>query len=196
MCRSAAEGGRRCCGPTKAREAARKQRQRLTRRVADVIAAINEGEGDDRDIEMWGVKLAAAEERVQAASHHAAPADRLRQLTEDTFQDGQCHALALALHEQTGWPVWALRSPGAGDQHFLVRAPDGRLVDVTGARDVAAVEVDPAWVGCTAEPSSAGRIEGLVASDRMEVPLMGLARAVLPQVLAKAERDGTPSGAG
>lgn len=193
MCRSAAEGGRRCRSTTKAREAAHKQRQRLTRRVADVIAAVLDGEGDDRDIEPWGVKLAAAEERVQATSHRAAPPDRLRQLTEDTFQDGQCHALALALHERTGWPVWALRSPGRNghDVHFVVRAPDGRLVDVTGARDVAAVEADPAWVGCTAIPSSAGFIKGLVASDRMEVPLMDLARAVLPQVLAKAERDGT-----
>ena len=200
MCRSAADGGRRCHGSvTKANEAARKQRHRMTRHLAKAIAAVANGDGADPDIEPWGVKLAEAEERVRATAHtgQAQPPDRLRQMTQDTFQYGQCHALALALHEHTGWPVWAMKARDGGETHFLVRAPDGRLVDITGAHDIAAMETT--WTGCTATPTTAGRINSLIARNDMETPLMNLARAVLPQVLVKAQGDGTsphPSTAG
>ena len=58
---------------------------------------------------------------------------------EDVFDYGYCHALALALHEQTGWPVVGLRCPEGYAEHYLVRRPDGLLVDAHGARTDAAV---------------------------------------------------------
>jgi len=52
------------------------------------------------------------------------------------FQEGYCHALALALHDATGWPIWSLKiakgSDRGYDEHFLVADPDGNLLDVHG----------------------------------------------------------------
>lgn len=60
---------------------------------------------------------------------------------EWVFTHGQCHALALALHLATGWPLieagWHVDSV---PNHWLVEAPDGRLVDITGAYDPSDVE--------------------------------------------------------
>lgn len=68
------------------------------------------------------------------------------------FRNGQCHALALAPHERTGWPIVASGpseccydedcpdtndSAGVCDcqvQHLAVERPDGYLVDIEGAR--------------------------------------------------------------
>jgi hypothetical protein len=73
---------------------------------------------------------------------------------EQVFEWGWCHALALELHERTGWPLVGLRGPdrpaGAGERtppsyrgeldHFAVQRPsDGHIVDVRGARPVADV---------------------------------------------------------
>ncbi|GLY55197.1 hypothetical protein [Lentzea sp. NBRC 102530] len=53
----------------------------------------------------------------------------------EVFEYGQCHALALALHARTGWPIVGLHSSKLGDtSHYLVRRPDGLLVDVRGTR--------------------------------------------------------------
>lgn len=59
------------------------------------------------------------------------------------YTEGDCWALALALHRMTGWPMTAL---GYADEdstpysergwvHVVVRAPDDRLLDVRGLRD-------------------------------------------------------------
>lgn len=53
------------------------------------------------------------------------------------FSSGQCHALALAIHEHTGWEIVGLRwdDPyfnGTIPDHVLVRDPDGHLFDVNG----------------------------------------------------------------
>ena len=66
------------------------------------------------------------------------------------FTRGQCHALALALNEATDWPiVWVgrktcIREPSCLRRpmvpcpcqvgHFAVRLPDGRILDIDGAR--------------------------------------------------------------
>lgn len=54
---------------------------------------------------------------------------------EDLFEWGYCHALALALHELTEWPIVGLWSAGrsGGLDHYVVQRPDGALVDVRGA---------------------------------------------------------------
>src|SRR5438093_9317454 len=53
---------------------------------------------------------------------------------EDVFENSYCHSLALALHERTGWPIVGLYNQRLGTDHYLVRRPDGFLVDVHGAR--------------------------------------------------------------
>jgi len=54
---------------------------------------------------------------------------------EDVFTYGYCHALALALHAKTGWAIVGLYNPRDGyADHFLVKRPDGMLVDVKGER--------------------------------------------------------------
>lgn len=59
------------------------------------------------------------------------------------FSAGQCHALAAAVHERTGWPVFGLikdasrpDDPKARFAHFYVRTPDGRCLDATGVHEV------------------------------------------------------------
>lgn len=61
------------------------------------------------------------------------------------FKYGGCGALALALHDATGWPIVAItdhhnvfedRQAGGGSAlHWTVRHPDGRLIDIDGAHD-------------------------------------------------------------
>lgn len=50
------------------------------------------------------------------------------------FTQGQCHTLALALHEQTGWPL--VVDARHGDfydwGHVCVQHPDAGLVDISG----------------------------------------------------------------
>lgn len=69
------------------------------------------------------------------------------QAAVDAYLAGQCHALALALHERTGWPLFSVGpstcyceahdddSDGVCScqvEHLAVRSPDGLLVDIYG----------------------------------------------------------------
>ncbi|WP_433860224.1 hypothetical protein [Streptomyces kronopolitis] len=75
---------------------------------------------------------------------------RLDDAAREAFTTGQCHALALALHEVTGWPTTALLTSdcfgndsmctGVDEDecpcrigHVVVTRPDGAHVDITGA---------------------------------------------------------------
>lgn len=60
------------------------------------------------------------------------------------FKQGACGALAIAIHDATGWPIVAItdahnvedgRAGGGSALHWAVRRPDGRLVDIDGAHD-------------------------------------------------------------
>lgn len=60
---------------------------------------------------------------------------------EDAFEFGYCHALAVAIHRVTGWPVrglfrrnWKTGRPNAID-HYVAERPDEHLVDVNGVWD-------------------------------------------------------------
>lgn len=57
----------------------------------------------------------------------------------ELFLYAQCQMLALALHEQTGWPLWVaeqqLPSGTWAWVHVAVQAPDGRWLDIDGPRD-------------------------------------------------------------
>lgn len=48
------------------------------------------------------------------------------------YLHGQCHALALALNETTGWDIWGSQDGELDIVHVAVRAPDGRFLDITG----------------------------------------------------------------
>ena len=58
-----------------------------------------------------------------------------------TFKYGACGALAIALHQATGWPIVAITDHhnvengqvgGGSALHWAVRRPDGRLIDIDG----------------------------------------------------------------
>lgn len=58
------------------------------------------------------------------------------------FKYGACGALAIAIHDATGWPIVAItdahnvhdgKAGGGSAMHWTVRRPDGMLVDVDGA---------------------------------------------------------------
>jgi hypothetical protein len=77
----------------------------------------------------WPVEPGVLDERARAA-----------------FLHGQCHALALAVHEVTGWPIVGAEDESLDICHFLVRVPDGRLLDITGARTLAERQLeDMGW---------------------------------------------------
>jgi hypothetical protein len=61
------------------------------------------------------------------------------------FKYGGCGGLAIAMHDELGWPIVAITDAhnvfedgtagGGSAMHWTVRAPDGKLVDVDGAHD-------------------------------------------------------------
>lgn len=64
------------------------------------------------------------------------------------FTQGDCGKLAAELHRRTGYPVVAVGLQGGGLDgvawdHMAVRAPDGRILDVTGIQPEA--ETQKAW---------------------------------------------------
>jgi hypothetical protein len=57
------------------------------------------------------------------------------------FKYGACGALAIALHDHTGWPIVAItdshnvaedKAGGGSALHWAVRTPDGWLLDIDG----------------------------------------------------------------
>lgn len=65
---------------------------------------------------------------------------------ERAFTHGGCDALAIALHDRTGWPIAAIadhhnvhgdRAGGGSALHWTVLHPSGRLLDIDGLHDPA-----------------------------------------------------------
>lgn len=63
---------------------------------------------------------------------------------KSAFKYGACGALAIALHDATGWPivaitdhhnVWDGKAGGGSAMHWTVQRPDGKLIDIDGAHD-------------------------------------------------------------
>lgn len=55
--------------------------------------------------------------------------------TELRFTNGECGALAEAIHRRTGWPIAVITTSCAHleeSQHAVVKIPDGRYVDIEG----------------------------------------------------------------
>lgn len=63
---------------------------------------------------------------------------------EYVFTTGGCGALAIALHDATGWPIYAItdhhnvhsgKAGGGSAIHWTVQHPSGRLLDIDGLHD-------------------------------------------------------------
>jgi hypothetical protein len=103
------------------------------------------------------------------------------------FTQGQCHALALALHERTGWPIRQLENDEGEPFHLYVETPDGRALDITGAHD--RDEFRQAWCAAFDEPSTPEMAHKLPATGVWRAPDMGAARAFVAPLLELYERD-------
>lgn len=64
-------------------------------------------------------------------------AERVTPLVAHIFSSGQCHALAVALHEIMGWPIVGCWSRYRGDHsshHIALQHPKGFTADIHGIR--------------------------------------------------------------
>ena len=102
------------------------------------------------------------------------------------FTGGQCHALAMALAERTGWPVIAALDDDGDSNHFFVTTPDGRALDITGCHDMD--EFCDEWGGW-AEAADADEVEDAWINGNMREPDLTAARAYVSEVLRYV--DGT-----
>lgn len=60
------------------------------------------------------------------------------------FTDGDCWALAVAIHDLTGWPLVAAGVGPDADwwDHVLVETPNGKLMDIHGEQDRSTVRAE------------------------------------------------------
>lgn len=97
------------------------------------------------------------------------------------FSSGQCHALALTVHEQTGWPLRAIEDDDADIVHVYIETPDGRALDIAGVhanRD----EYVASW-GSYDEPVDREHVLDLVDSGGWRVPNVDIAKTFVPSLL-------------
>jgi hypothetical protein len=116
------------------------------------------------------------------------------------FKYGACGALALAIHDATGWPIVAITdhhnvfedgtAGGGSALHWTVRRPDGMLIDVDGAHT--AQELVEEYDGeADDHQAAAGRstradvVEWYIESQGEPVPV-SLAAKFVDAVLEKA----------
>ena len=115
------------------------------------------------------------------------------------FKHGACGALAIAIHDATGWPIVAItdahnvhggRAGGGSAMHWTVMRPDGKLVDVNGAHDPddmveeynAEADDETAAMGVS---TRADAVEWYVEAQGEPIPLT-LAATFVDAVLEKA----------
>ncbi len=121
------------------------------------------------------------------------------------FIYGQCHGLALALHNRTGWPLVAVVDDNGACGHVCVRRPDGQIVDVTGAHTseemasalgqilhidthyIRDLESQHGWA--SAEPDSAGAwVDAVIARAEAPTRISAMAKPAL-QITMQIDRD-------
>lgn len=56
----------------------------------------------------------------------------LHDLVKSIYLDGECYALAIALHRALGWPIIGLMDKHDIIRHAVVKTPDGRYLDARG----------------------------------------------------------------
>lgn len=63
--------------------------------------------------------------------------DTITPLISHVFSNGQCHALALALHDILGWPIMGTYHQFGGSRHtnhYVLLSPEGFSSDIEGIR--------------------------------------------------------------
>lgn len=141
---------------------------------------LNAGRRGHNDVTQAPVKVEVFEQQamlvtpgvIDAAAHAA-------------FSSGQCHALAVALHDQTGWPLRAIEDDDTDIVHVYVETPDGAALDIAGVhrnRD----EYVSAW-GSYDEPIDREQLLDLVDSGGWREPNLEAAASFVPTVLEYAQ---------
>lgn len=124
----------------------------------------------------------------------------LDEYARGAFKLGACGALAIAMHDELGWPIVAITDAhnvfedgtagGGSAMHWVVRAPDGKLVDIDGAHDEDDL-VEEYMYDADDEEAAAGLssradcVEWYVESQGEPVPV-SLARSFVAAVLDNA----------
>lgn len=103
------------------------------------------------------------------------------------FTNGQCHGMAMALHEKTGWSMVAIDHLDAGCQHVCVRREDGRLIDIRGAHEADALASSDA--GMTTRDIGIAEIAELVTQHGWATADVAGASPWLNSLRALADRD-------
>lgn len=99
------------------------------------------------------------------------------------FTSGQCHALALALHERTGWPLRWLEDDEGDPLHCFVETPEGKALDIAGVHD--RDEMLEGWQGVYDEAASSDQLRALsFGFGGWRVPDTKAASAFVDAVLA------------
>ena len=105
----------------------------------------------------------------------------------EAFTRDACAGLAIALHDTTGWPIVEVGHCDGLPLHFMVRHPDGRLVDVRGTHDDADVssewEFDADDGIVTLAEAARGDVLTCYLVDCGEPVPMDLARTFAPALL-------------
>jgi hypothetical protein len=109
------------------------------------------------------------------------------------FTLGQCHGMALALHERTGWPMVAAYDVEDSCQHVLADAGDDRFVDIAGARTRAQLLAEPNFdrVEAIDQPS----VRALSAQAGWAVADCRAAQPWLDQVIERGTSGAEPMAA-
>lgn len=124
--------------------------------------------------------------RVPSDTVVVAEAGDLDERARLAFGAGQCHGLAVALKQRTGWPLVAVDDVKGKRIHVCVRAPDGALIDVNGAHNRADFEaVKP---GCSLHDIDDEDIANLVQREGWAEPEVGKAAAWVDAVLRQAAK--------
>lgn len=121
------------------------------------------------------------------------------------LMNGQCHALAAALHDETGWPILAVTTVNHAEQlrtgrpfdlardgahHVVVAAPDG-ILDAKGHRTLEDLLADlPDGDEHHLIPLTREQTLALGDGDYMVAPAVGVASTFVPTILAEQHLTG------
>jgi hypothetical protein len=103
------------------------------------------------------------------------------------FGRGQCHALALALHDETGWPLRVLEDEEADAVHVFVITPEGKALDAGGCLGLE--EFREVWMAEYLEDYSRERVAQMHHWGGWREPDLETARTFVPAVLALQGSD-------
>jgi len=115
---------------------------------------------------------------------------------------GQCHALTLALHRRTGWPILTLHDSGVTiDTSYLeefgsvlhsgVVHPDGDFIDIRGKHDPEAMERIAAYYvdedrsrwACVAQPREVDLLECMDRHDLIDAAIFDADKVIEERLL-------------